>query len=102
MSRKEFFRHNESFVCAKCKEENPSAQDTERNHCRKCLYSLHVDQETPGDRKSGCGSLMEPYKIGYKGAKGFMIVHRCLLCNKEIANRAASDDNNSLFNRFAP
>ena len=31
-----------------------------RNHCPYCLYSRHVDTNTPGDRAATCGSSMRP------------------------------------------
>lgn len=95
MSRKDFKKHNEGFKCLRCGEENPPAKVSERNHCRKCLYSLHVDAETPGDRASDCGGLMEPTGLDYKGKKGFMIVHKCVKCGKEMKNKKAEDDDMS-------
>lgn len=92
MPRKNFVKHNGEFTCKKCGHENPKAPQSERNHCRKCLYSLHVDLETPGDRAGTCGGLMEPTSIDYRGNKGFMILHRCVTCRREIWNRAADDD----------
>ena len=92
MSRKDFQRHNEPFTCEYCKAENPSNRASERNHCRVCLRSKHVDQETPGDRASHCQGRMEPVRVDYKGSKGYMIIHRCERCGKEIPNRAADDD----------
>lgn len=53
---------------------------------------MHVDLETPGDRKSDCCGLMEPIGLDYKGKKGFIIVHRCVGCGKEMKNKAAEDD----------
>lgn len=92
MSRKDFRKHNAAFVCAKCGIKNESASKSERNHCFSCLFSLHVDEDTPGDRKSSCHGLMEPAGLDYKGSKGFMIRHRCAKCGKEILNRAAEND----------
>lgn len=92
MPRKSFQKHNNEFNCKKCGEFNPKALKSERNHCKNCLYSLHVDLETPGDRESDCGGLMEPSSLDYKGSKGFMILHHCVKCGKEIWNRAAEDD----------
>lgn len=92
MGRKDFTKRNESFKCLKCGEINPLAVKSSRNHCRRCLFSLHVDLETPGDRKSDCRGLMEPVGLDYKGKKGFMIVHRCVECGKEIKNKVAEDD----------
>jgi len=66
-----------------------------RNHCPKCLFSKHVDDETPGDRQSKCGGLMEPLRLekgSRKGYLGFDVVHCCKKCNKEIKNMLAEDD----------
>jgi DNA-directed RNA polymerase subunit RPC12/RpoP len=87
---------NEAFVCKNCKKANDKAQKTCRNHCKFCLYSLHVDKTIPGDRKSGCLSLMEPKYIDYHTNKGFQIIHKCLKCGKEIPNKTADDDNRDL------
>jgi hypothetical protein len=35
---------------------------------------------------------MEPIRIDQHPKKGWMIVHRCLKCEKEIRNRTAPDD----------
>jgi len=92
MARKDFKKHNTPFRCKNCGVKNPPVQASERNHCFRCLYSLHVDEETPGDRKSSCRALMEPLSLDYRGKKGFMILHCCCICKKEMWNRAAPDD----------
>lgn len=97
MARKDFTKRNEGFKCLKCDETNPPAVKSSRNHCRRCLFSLHVDLETPGDRGSDCCGLMEPIGLDYKGKKGFMIVHRCVECGKEMKNKAAEDDDLAKF-----
>lgn len=102
MSRKDFKKHNNGFRCLNCKENNPPAADGERNHCRKCLYSLHVDSETPGDRASECGGLMEPIGLDFKGKKGFMIVHKCVKCGKDIKNKRAEDDDLTKLSAVSP
>ena len=84
---------NEEFDCLKCGKHNDKAPKSYRNHCRFCLYSLHLDAEVPGDRKSDCGMLMEPVFVDYKGNKGYQIIHQCLRCKKKIPNIAAPDDN---------
>ncbi len=84
---------NEEFDCKNCGEHNPKLAGSCRNHCKKCLHSLHVDEENPGDRKSDCHGLMEPVKIDQNGKKGWMIYHKCQKCNKIIPNKAAQDDN---------
>lgn len=99
MSRKDFVKRNEGFVCQKCGTANHPAKKSERNHCFSCLYSLHVDLETPGDRKSLCKGLMEPVMLDYRGNKGFMILHRCEKCEKKIWNRASQDDELDKFSK---
>ena len=91
--RKNFIANNESFTCQNCGTENPPAPQTCRNHCKKCLYSLHVDQEVPGDRQSNCKQLMKPIEIGQDGKKGFFVIHQCTKCEKKRRNKLAEDDN---------
>ena len=83
---------NEPFVCKNCKESNPKAAKGCRNHCRNCLYSLHVDENVPGDRLSECLGLMEPIDIEQSQKKGFKILHRCKNCGKMMWNMVAEDD----------
>ncbi|MBD3270232.1 RNHCP domain-containing protein [Candidatus Peregrinibacteria bacterium] len=83
---------NIAFKCKNCGHQNSPVEKSCRNHCTNCLYSLHVDQETPGDRASECQNLMEPIRIESSGKKGYMIIHKCLKCGKIIPNKAASDD----------
>jgi hypothetical protein len=67
------------------------ARGSVRNHCPACLWSRHVDR-VPGDRAEPCGGLMAPVKLLGASASGWTIVHRCLACGFERANRAALDD----------
>ena len=90
---KNFIVINEEFTCQNCKEKNPKLQGSCRNHCKKCLYSLHVDKKTPGDRKSTCKSLMKPISADQSGKKGWIINHKCEKCGKTIPNKTADDDN---------
>jgi len=72
---------NDEFICENCGEKNPPAKKTCRNHCRKCLFSKHVDEKLPGDRASKCGGKMQP--IGISGNfENLKIVHRCEKCGK--------------------
>ncbi len=86
------------FVCKNCNREiSEDALGTEyRNHCPDCLYSVHLDEKSPGDRMSGCKGLMKPIGLQFKnesGGKGeIMIVHRCKGCGKISKNRIAGDD----------
>ena len=73
-----------------------------RNHCPSCLWSRHVDQNTPGDRKAQCKSRMQPLgltvkhtfkRYGMEKGGELMLVHRCAGCGKHSINRIAADDN---------
>lgn len=86
---------NARFTCANCgKEILPLTNGSVRNHCPYCLYSLHVDIY-PGDRACGCSGLMAPVSIRYHSKKGWQIVHRCLTCGFERANRTAENTEQS-------
>jgi hypothetical protein len=62
-----------------------------RNHCPSCLSSLHVDDHTPGDRKSLCHGIMKATGLKFSG-KGWQIVHKCLKCGTERVNKIAERD----------
>ena len=83
---------NRGFSCVHCGAEVPAlANGSYRNHCPHCLHSLHVDVN-PGDRASECGGLLVPVAVEQSAKKGWVIVHRCRVCNAERRNRAALDD----------
>lgn len=72
-----------------------------RNHCPSCLWSRHVDQDTPGDRKANCISRMQPLgltvkhtlkRYGMEKGGELMLIHRCAGCGKHSINRIAADD----------
>lgn len=68
----------------------PLAGGSYRNHCPRCLCSLHVDIN-PGDRANDCGGVLEPVGVE-QGKKGWVIVHKCRTCGEVRRNRAALDD----------
>ena len=79
-----FIPRQEPFTCSHCGVTVDVLRDgSYRNHCPKCLWSKHVDEEGPGDRGSSCKGLMEPVGCDFSGKKGWMIVHRCEKCGKE-------------------
>ena len=83
-----------TFICEQCQQTVASqAAGTEhRNHCPRCLWSLHVDIR-PGDRRSGCRGLMEPIAVWVRYNGEWAIVHRCKRCQGLRINRIAGDDN---------
>lgn len=85
---------SESFRCRHCHNMvGPTISGgRHRNHCPLCLYSLHVDGKTPGDRASECRSLMAPIGLFVRPSGEEVIVHRCLGCGFERFNRVAADD----------
>ncbi len=88
-----FVARQEPFACEHCgKQVMPLPRGSYRNHCPHCLWSKHVDEAGPGDRASLCKGLMEPQAIDQESSKGWVIIHRCIVCRKESRNKAAPDD----------
>jgi hypothetical protein len=95
-----------NFICSHCQksiETNNLYGTNHRNHCPYCLWSLHKDEQWPGDRKSTCLKEMEPIALTFKheGVDKYtgktkqgetMIVHHCLGCDKISINRIGPDD----------
>jgi len=92
-----------AFVCINChREVKLSGGGTQnRNHCKYCLWSKHVDT-SPGDRIASCGGKMKPVGLTFKkeGLDKYgkpkqgelMLVHQCNTCGKLSINRIAGDD----------
>jgi len=92
----------ESFKCRHCRAFiGPTVGGgRHRNHCPLCLHSCHVDGARPGDRAGECGATMAPVaRFDRRGGEA-VIVHRCLGCGFERANRLAADDNIALLTRL--
>jgi len=82
---------NEGFRCNHCDFDVPPAPGSlVRNHCPRCLRSLHVDGEVPGDRGSACGGLMDPENPILSEGE-FRVTHRCRRCGFTRRNRLATD-----------
>ncbi|MDD4774825.1 MAG: RNHCP domain-containing protein [Eubacteriales bacterium] len=99
MEAKRFKKNDEGFICLNCGKTAPPLGYSSRNHCPRCLYSLHAD-ENPGDRAASCRGLMRPFWAEPDARKGYIISHRCELCGAVRRNRAASDDNLDLIIRL--
>lgn len=95
METKRFTKNDEGFVCGHCGYEVTPLGYTSRNHCPKCLWSLHVD-ENPGDRAAACLGPMRPERTEPDPKKGFVIYHRCTRCGALRRNKAARDDDRRL------
>ena len=85
---KKFTKRVEDFVCANCGANVSGNGYT--NHCPKCLYSKHVDNN-PGDRLSTCGGMMRPISVETT-KDGFVITHKCEKCGKIIRQHSSPDD----------
>lgn len=82
----------EDFDCEHCGTHNHG--DGYKNHCEKCLWSKHVDVY-PGDRAERCSGMMEPIRIEKKNGED-SIVHECLKCGIQRANRVHEGDNKDM------
>ncbi|MGI8552600.1 MAG: RNHCP domain-containing protein [Dehalococcoidia bacterium] len=89
---------SEEFRCRHCRMFVGSLPSggRHRNHCPYCLYSRHLDGDTPGDRASGCGGSMAPVGAVRRPKGEHEILHRCLDCRRERYNRIAADDDFNL------
>ena len=95
MEEKRFKKNDSGFICAACGYGVPPLGYSSRNHCPKCLCSLHLDV-MPGDRAADCGGVMRPVHSEPDPKKGFIITHVCEKCGAERRNKAAADDDRVL------
>ncbi len=85
---KGFTKTIEDFNCAHCGAVVHGNGYT--NHCPKCLWSRHVDNN-PGDRAATCGGMMQPVAVESDGER-FVITHKCEICGKEKRQRTSDND----------
>ena len=90
LEKKRFTKNDSGFVCQNCGFEVLPLGYSSRNHCPKCLCSLHVDVN-PGDRASDCGGIMDPISVETDAKKGYIIIHKCRKCGAIRRNRAANE-----------
>jgi ribosome biogenesis GTPase len=85
------------FVCVKCgaTAATSGAGSSHRNHCPRCLHSVHLDK-VPGDRLAMCGGMMEPVSVWVRKSGEWALIHRCAECGAMGSNRIAADDNEML------
>ncbi|OGG45529.1 hypothetical protein A2673_00770 [Candidatus Kaiserbacteria bacterium RIFCSPHIGHO2_01_FULL_50_13] len=84
-----FIKQVEDFACDRCGLDVKGNGYT--NHCPRCLWSKHVDNE-PGDRANKCGGLMEPTRVE-GSSPTYRIIHRCTTCGAKRPTRQMSEDN---------
>ncbi|MCB9759333.1 MAG: RNHCP domain-containing protein [Alphaproteobacteria bacterium] len=88
--RRNTVRVDEAFVCGHCGASVPPGGARVRDHCPRCLRSLHVDV-VPGDRAARCGGLMDPVGIEITAGET-RILYRCRRCGHAHRCRAHDDD----------
>ena len=93
MQEKRFTKNDGGFICAHCGFAVEPLGYTSRNHCPKCLWSIHIDI-MPGDRACECLGLLEPIAVETDAKKGYVIVHKCTKCGEIKRNRAAHEAKN--------
>lgn len=103
--KKADYRHEpcmESFTCKACGAlvTPEDAGSRHRNHCPRCLSSVHVDNR-PGDRASLCGGTMDPIGVWVRKDGEWALIHRCRACGALSSNRIAADDNPALLMSIA-
>lgn len=86
-----FLKNDNSFICENCGSQVEKLGYTSRDHCNRCLYSLHVDIE-PGDRLNTCRGLLKPINVLDTGKKHMQIEYVCTKCGKKVRNVIAEDD----------
>ena len=88
--RKNPIHIDESFVCVWCGIDVPPGGARVRDHCPRCLRSLHVDV-VPGDRAAGCGGLLDPVRLELDHGT-VVIRYRCRTCGHETRTKSHPDD----------
>ena len=83
----------EDFVCPVCGEKVFGNGVTD--HCPKCLWGRHVDEEIPGDRASMCKGPMRPVRSEHRNGV-FRIFYKCETCNHEFWVHEGEGDNRDL------
>ena len=81
---------DEEFECLSCGAAVPKGGVPVRDHCNRCLVSLHVD-EVPGDRAAQCGGLMLPVGLGRSNGAD-TIEYECASCGTRRRVIAHPDD----------
>lgn len=89
---KNFQKNDEGFICKNCGTLVEPLGYSSRDHCNRCLCSLHIDI-MPGDRLNPCKGILKPIDVEVDSKKGYVIVYRCEKCGELHRNKSARDDN---------
>jgi rubrerythrin len=90
-----FKKVTENFICEKCG--HNVVGDGYTDHCPKCLWGKHMDEEVPGDRASNCRGLMEPIESKVYQVIKYKVKYRCVKCGHEFwVREGVGDDRNLL------
>ncbi|MCH7668382.1 MAG: RNHCP domain-containing protein [Acidobacteria bacterium] len=81
---------DEEFECLSCGAAVPKGGVPVRDHCHRCLVSLHVDN-VPGDRAAQCGGIMHPVGLGRSNGAD-TIEYQCATCGAAHRVIAHPDD----------
>ena len=88
---KTFEKNDSGFICRICGKNVDNLKYTSRDHCNKCLCSIHIDIN-PGDRANTCLGTLIPIDIEMNSKKGYVINYRCEKCGQLHNNKSADDD----------
>lgn len=87
---KTFEKNDNEFICRVCGKSVPPLIYSSRDHCSKCLCSIHVDIN-PGDRANTCLGTLVPFDIE-TNKKGYVVKFKCQKCGQIHNNKTAEDD----------
>ena len=91
LKSKHFAKCDRGFVCQNCGHAVPPLLTSSRDHCTRCLYSMHVDIN-PGDRENNCHGMLRPIAAFGHGRKGLIIRYHCTTCGDYHNCKSAPDD----------
>ena len=92
---KTFEKNDSGFICRICGKNVDNLKYTSRDHCNKCLCSIHIDIN-PGDRAEDCHGILEPVGLETSSKKGYVIIFKCKKCGEIRKNKVAEDDDMDL------
>lgn len=87
-----FEKNDSGFTCRVCGHNVDPLKYTSRDHCNKCLCSIHIDIN-PGDRANSCLGTLVPVDVSMSNKKGYIIQYKCDKCGQLHNNKSADDDN---------